>query len=839
MPPAFENTVKTFSARQQPAIFRSFVMGGYEGADHRNSRGMALDINTGNGHWPQLSEDYARLSGTGIRTIRESIGWRASTDATGQLDKAALRQRADIAEAHGLQVIWTIHHYGVPEGIDFFAADFVERFADFCGQVSRTLCGVTDEPSIYQPVNEISFLSWAVSHSNLIYPYNGDSPHDSYELKCRLVTAALRGCDAIWANEAQARMVHNDPVVHIVAAPGASREELCQVEAIRLHQFEAWDMLCGKAEPALGGGPRYLDILGVNYYHNSQWEHPSHAQLDWHLNDPRRCTLDYLLGQVWARYGRPLFIAETGHVGDGRAVWMDDVAHAACKCLQNGVPLEGICMYPLVDRTDWEEPTRWHRSGLWDVKPTPALQLPASPVSRAIHEPFAQRLRYWQALFSSGDVAVANLFTQPEVHMSPLIVFSHLRWDFVYQRPQQLLSRMAADRQVIFVEEPMPGAAAPSLERLQPCKGVQVLRCHVTGNSPGFTDENLPAMKTLLAQYVAQQGLEQYWLWFYTPMALPLAAGLKPAGVVYDCMDELSAFKNAPPELLLREDQLFGMADLVFTGGYSLYEAKSQRHPQVSCFPSSVDAAHYARPQQSRMDGFAGDETKPPRLGYCGVIDERIDIELITALADARPDWHLVMVGPVVKIDPATLPQRANIEWLGQRDYADLPGLIHSWDVCLMPFALNESTRFISPTKTLEYLAAGCPVVSTPIRDVVTSYPHIVAIADNSHNFVAACAAALNRSPEKVASDLDAVRLLLESTSWDQTASAMTALMVDHSKAVVTQNEEEEALEKPQLHMASPLHTSAPAVLKRPFLKPLTLKNKRVLAIDVVTPAAN
>lgn len=496
-------------------------------------------------------------------------------------------------------------------------------------------------------------------------------------------------------------------------------------------------------------------------------------------------------------------------------------------------------MYPLVDRTDWEEPTRWHRSGLWDVKPTPALQLPASPVSRAIHEPFAQRLRYWQALFSSGDVAVANLFTQPEVHMSPLIVFSHLRWDFVYQRPQQLLSRMAADRQVIFVEEPMPGAAAPSLERLQPCKGVQVLRCHVTGNSPGFTDENLPAMKTLLAQYVAQQGLEQYWLWFYTPMALPLAAGLKPAGVVYDCMDELSAFKNAPPELLLREDQLFGMADLVFTGGYSLYEAKSQRHPQVSCFPSSVDAAHYARPQQSRMDGFAGDETKPPRLGYCGVIDERIDIELITALADARPDWHLVMVGPVVKIDPATLPQRANIEWLGQRDYADLPGLIHSWDVCLMPFALNASTRFISPTKTLEYLAAGCPVVSTPIRDVVTSYPHIVAIADNSHDFVAACAAALNRSPEKVAGDLDAVRLLLESTSWDQTASAMTALMVDHSKAVVTQNEEEEELEKPQLHMASPLHTSAPAVLKRPFLKPLTLKNKRVLAIDPVTPAAN
>ena len=304
-------------------------------------------------------------------------------------------------------------------------------------------------------------------------------------------------------------------------------------------------------------------------------------------------------------------------------------------------------------------------------------------------------------------------------------------------------------------------------------------------------------------------------------------------------MDELSAFKNAPPEQLLREDQLFGLASLVFTGGYSLYEAKSQRHPHVSCFPSSVDAAHYARPLQGyRMVGAADEETKPPRLGYCGVIDERLDIDLITALADARPDWQIVMVGPVVKIDPARLPRRSNIEWLGQQDYADLPGLIHSWDVCLMPFALNESTRFISPTKTLEYLAAGCPVVSTPIRDVVTSFTHIVAIADNPADFAQACAAALNRSPEKVASDAEAVCLLLQRTSWDQTASAMTALMVEYSKAVAAQSEERE-LSKPQLGLTSALQTPTPAVLKRPFLKPLSLKNKRVLTAEPVTPAAN
>lgn len=384
----------------------------------------------------------------------------------------------------------------------------------------------------------------------------------------------------------------------------------------------------------------------------------------------------------------------------------------------------------------------------------------------------------------------------------------------------------------------MPGAARASLERLQPCKGVEVLRCHVTGSGHGFTDENMPAMKTLLGQYVAQQRLDQYWLWFYTPMALPLAAAFKPVGVVYDCMDELSTFENAPPQLLLlREDQLFGMADLVFTGGRSLYEAKSQRHPNVSCFPSSVDAAHYARPQKAAQTAApANAKVAPARLGYCGVIDERIDLELITALADARPDWQIVMVGPVVKIDPASLPNRANIEWLGQQNYADLPGLIHSWDVCLMPFALNEATRFISPTKTLEYLAAGCPVVSTPIRDVVTSYPHIVATADCPADFVAACAAALGRSAQQVAIDSEAVRMLLEQTSWDRSASAMAALMTECGKAVALDREEQELLQPP-LHMTSPSPVSLPVALKRPYLKPLTLKSKRVQTFEPVTPA--
>lgn len=415
--------------------------------------------------------------------------------------------------------------------------------------------------------------------------------------------------------------------------------------------------------------------------------------------------------------------------------------------------------------------------------------------------------------------------------MSPLIVFSHLRWDFVYQRPQQLLSRLAKDRQVVFVEEPMPGAARPLLERLQPCKGVEVLRCHVMGNSHGFTDENLPAMKLLLSQYMAHQELKDYWLWFYTPMAVPLASIMQPAGIVYDCMDELSAFKNAPAELMLREDQLFSMADLVFTGGHSLYKAKSQRHSHVSCFPSSVDAAHYARPRQNialvqSVVASTGKTYCPPRLGYCGVIDERIDIGLIVALADARPDWQIVMAGPVVKIDLAGLPHRENIQWLGQQDYADLPVLIHSWDVCLMPFALNDATRFISPTKTLEYLAAGCPVVSTPIHDVVTGYPDIVAIANSPQTFISACESALNRSSEEIAAQVESVKTLLDNTSWDRTAHAMSLLIHEFGKTAADDLDEEVLLQT-KLLTAKTSKFCVLSTLNTPFQATSKSKNTR------------
>jgi glycosyltransferase involved in cell wall biosynthesis len=365
--------------------------------------------------------------------------------------------------------------------------------------------------------------------------------------------------------------------------------------------------------------------------------------------------------------------------------------------------------------------------------------------------------------------------------MKTLVVFSHLRWNFVYQRPQHLLSRLALQWRVVFVEEPMLNAASNELERFQPCKGVEVWRPHVTGDAPGYHDDHLPALQRLVATAMREQAIDDYWIWFYTPMALPLATGLRPRGVIYDCMDELSAFKHAPRQLVQRENALFKMADLVFTGGRSIYNAKKGRHPDVHCFPSSVDAKHFS---SASGDHALQANLARPRVGYCGVIDERINMDLIDGLARARPEWQVVMVGPTAKIDPAALPRYDNVHWLGQQSYDDLPSFISGWDVCLLPFALNEATRYISPTKTLEYMACGRPSVSTAIRDVVEPYGHVVNIVDTVDELVMACDSIMGRTPSEHRAHARALAEVVSRTSWDRTAHAMAELIADADAAL-------------------------------------------------------
>lgn len=358
-----------------------------------------------------------------------------------------------------------------------------------------------------------------------------------------------------------------------------------------------------------------------------------------------------------------------------------------------------------------------------------------------------------------------------------LVCLSHLRWDFVYQRPQHLLSRCAQQRRTFFVEEPIFEGDRPGrLEINKRDCGVWVVVPYLP---IGLSEEEIIAQQErLLEELFAKFEIVNPILWYYTPMSLAFTQHLQSVAVVYDCMDELSAFKGASPALRTLEAQLFKQADLVFTGGYSLYEAKRSQHPHVHAFPSSIDAAHFAQARGAIVDPPDQSAIPHPRIGFFGVIDERMDIDLLDGIAQAKPEWHLVVIGPVVKIDPNTLPRHANIHYLGGKSYQELPQYLAGWDVAILPFACNESTRFISPTKTPEYLAAGRPVVSTPIRDVVRPYGEqgLVEIAETVAEFVAAIGSAMHVTQSNP-DWLNQVDAFLAQTSWDLTWGNMIGLV--------------------------------------------------------------
>ncbi len=355
-----------------------------------------------------------------------------------------------------------------------------------------------------------------------------------------------------------------------------------------------------------------------------------------------------------------------------------------------------------------------------------------------------------------------------------LVCFSHLRWNFVFQRPQHLLTRAARTYCVHFFEEPLfADVREPRLDIRTGAPNVVVPVLPETSD-PADRDAML---RTLLDSYLEDVSQPIEVGWYYTPMALRFSSHLQFPVCVYDCMDELAQFKGAPPEMKAFERLLMRRAHVVFTGGLSLYESKRPYHANVHAFPSSVDIRHFlpARsmrlPEPADLDGLAG-----PRIGYFGVIDERLDIDLVDRVAAMRPDWQFVMIGPIAKIDPAGLPKRSNIHWLGAKDYTELPAYLAALDVGFMPFAQNAATRFISPTKTPEFLAAGIPVVSTPIVDVVRTWGawNLVEIAADAPAMTASIERLLARRRRRDWSGwLADVDRKLASTSWDTTWGAM------------------------------------------------------------------
>lgn len=379
-----------------------------------------------------------------------------------------------------------------------------------------------------------------------------------------------------------------------------------------------------------------------------------------------------------------------------------------------------------------------------------------------------------------------------------LLCFSHLRWDYVWQRPQHLISRAAQHYRVVFLEEPLYGeVAVPEMSatrRWAVTVATPILPNAMQGQGALITS----AMRSLVDELVAGNPSPERIFWYYTPMALAFSRQIVPDLCVYDNMDELSAFHAAPPELLALESELFQRADLVFTGGQSLFESKRDRHPDVHGFPSSVDAAHFQVARRHRSDPADQASIARPRFGFFGVIDERMDLDLVRSAAEMRPGWNFILIGPTAKIDPSMLPQRPNLHWLGPKQYAELPSYLAGWDVGFMPFALNEATRFISPTKTPEFLAAGVPVVSTPILDVVRPYGEkaLVAIAQSAEEFVKAGERILQtgRSPAW----LRRVDRHLAAMSWDKTWDAMHHLMRERLQAEPTQEEfERDEIQRP------------------------------------------
>ncbi len=366
-------------------------------------------------------------------------------------------------------------------------------------------------------------------------------------------------------------------------------------------------------------------------------------------------------------------------------------------------------------------------------------------------------------------------------HQSPftatdVICLSHLRWDFVYQRPQHIMSRCARNGRVFYFEEPIYIDGETHLAVSERGENLFVCVPHIN-HRDGIEKGTYEIETSMLDDLIVSNKIENFIEWFYTPMAIEFAAHLKPALTVFDCMDELSAFKFAPPELIANEQKLLERADLVFTGGQSLYEAKKNRHEKVFAFPSSIEVEHFAKARTITNEPEDQAKIAAPKLGFCGVIDERMDTILLAEMADMRPEWQFVMIGPVVKIAPEDLPRRSNIHYLGGKNYDELPAYLSGWNIALMPFAINESTKYISPTKTPEYLAAGKSVISTPIRDVVRPYgdENLVYIASTAEEFVEAAEKTLERGNfdewQKKADEF------LSRNSWDETYKRMRNLI--------------------------------------------------------------
>jgi beta-glucosidase/6-phospho-beta-glucosidase/beta-galactosidase/glycosyltransferase involved in cell wall biosynthesis len=765
-------------------------------------------------------EDFRRVADElGCRWMRYSLSWHQIEKTPGTYDWSWFDERLELARELGIELILDLIHFGVPAWLPdaFGDVDFpvaLERFsrefgARYSGEI-RSVC----------PINEPLITALFCGDVGL-WPPHGRSLTTYMTVLSRVAQGLSRSIQALRESMKHVEIVLCDAIEHTSLQPDLPswvddqmRKKMEEDVNRRMQRrFIVADLITGRVdqEHPLHGWlaqhgfsamdmnwflrhPVEIDLLGLDYYAHSEIELFAQSPGHWRQRVPEKLAgLYHTAKDYWERYRIPMMLTETSCCGDDerRQEWLDFTVHDVRRFRKEGIPILGHTWWPLLDHMDWDgallhQIGKIHRVGIYEIQRQPSGELRRNATSL---------VGSYAKLVAGGEESAGALTEQPrqpETYVRPkragtvrtqldfpIIVHCHLRWGGVWQRPQQFLSRLSKNHRVLFVEGPflVSEEIQPRFELLPVPEypNVTIMQSHFPSSrfhDGGWVDEQRYRLLQQALEGPLASEFHRPVQWFYDPMAVVSFAGkLDESAIVYDCMDQLAQFKFAPPEIATREQLLLNQADVVFTGGRKLFEEKSRFNPNCHFYGCGVEVEHFAtaRAEETKVPPDL-DFVERPILGYFGVVDERLDYDLITKLADANPGWSIVMIGPLAKIDPNALPCRRNLFWLGKRDYAQLPAYTKAFSVCLMPFALNEATEFINPTKALEYMATGRPVVSSAVPDVVSNFGRIVRVARSHEEFIERCRCACEQpDQERIQAGLQ----LADDNRWEMIVAAL------------------------------------------------------------------
>jgi beta-glucosidase/6-phospho-beta-glucosidase/beta-galactosidase/glycosyltransferase involved in cell wall biosynthesis len=775
----------------------------------------------------------------GVTALRYAFPWHLLEPTRGTFDWSLADARVEACKKLGIALYLDVMHFGTPLWLKQAAGD--PEFPEALEQFTEALVGrYRESVSTWCPCNEPLVLA-LFSGDFGFWPPHGRGWRGYMPVLSRIVQGVSRSIRAIRRVQPEAKVLLCD---HVENYKTREPELADEVRRRNQRRFLALDLLTGRLDrrhplfdwvTAYGlseldlewfrSNPQFPSVLGLDYYANSEW------QLEQHHQEIRQRRTEspvgiYGIGSAYyQRYGLPMMLTETSIDGKAinREIWLEQTVSDCRRLREEGVPLLGYFWWPLIDQVDWDGALthrvgKIHEVGLFNLHrsadgtltrhATPLVKQFARIVDQGdeaagtIAEIYVPAPRHdddtpigveaqprasrpspaLPAADASASVASASA-NDRKTDAYGILVFSHLRWGFVWQRPQQFLSRFARKHRILFIEEPFFDLAAgqpPRIDYHKVMPNVTVVTPHVAPEwhrNPKLPAELRRFTHQALENVNDDGDFERPLLWYYSPMDSAWSLGhFENRGVVYDCMDELSQFSGAPRALVQNEARLMQNADIVFTGGYELGEKKRSEHPNVHTFGCGVEYDHFSKADQDDTAvppdiDFVG----RPVIGWFGVVDERVDYSLIGEMARLRPDWSFTIIGPVVKIDPNILPHSPNLYWMGGRDYQVLPNYCRKFDVCMMPFAINAATQYINPTKGLEYMATGRPIVSTPVRDVVRQWSEIIRVASGSGDFLAAIEDALARRGGDPR--VDRGIKLAQQCSWDSTVSKMQSLI--------------------------------------------------------------